>query len=321
MKVKHLLSMQDLTSKEIEAILDLSGELKQKLRKGEPHQLLYGKTLGMLFAKPSTRTRVSFETAMTQLGGHAIYMSLNDLQLGRSETIADTARTLSGYVDAVMARLFKHEDIVELARFSKVPVINGLTDTHHPCQTLADLMTIREKKGKLKGLKLAWVGDGNNVCNSLMLGCTLVGMNVSVSCPRGYEPSVDIVAQAKKNAAKTGAKVEISNDPKKAVTGADVIYTDVWTSMGQEKEREQRLTDFQGYQVNVELLKHAKKDVIFMHCLPAHRGEEVADAVIDGPHSVVWDQSENRMHAQKGILVVLMGTEKSSRKPKSGGRT
>jgi ornithine carbamoyltransferase len=196
MKVKHLLSMQDLTSKEIEAILDLSEELKQKLRKGEPHELLYGKTLGMLFAKPSTRTRVSFETAMTQLGGHSIYMSLNDLQLGRGETIADTARTLSGYVDAVMARLFKHEDIVELAHYSKVPVINGLTDMHHPCQTLADLMTIREKKGKLKGLKLAWVGDGNNVCNSLLLGCTLVGMNISVACPRGYEPPADIVAQA-----------------------------------------------------------------------------------------------------------------------------
>ena len=321
MKVKHLLSMQDLTSKEIEAILNLSEELKQKLRKGKPHQLLRGNTLGMLFAKPSTRTRVSFETAMTQLGGHAIYMGLNDLQLDRGETLADTARTLSGYVDAVMARLFKHEDVVELARFSKVPVINGLTDKHHPCQTLADLMTIREKKGKLKGLKLAWIGDGNNVCNSLMLGCTLVGMNVSVACPRSYDPPADIIAQAKKNAAKTGAKVEISNDPKKAVAGADVIYTDVWTSMGQDKEREQRLMDFRGYQVNVELLKHAKKDVIFMHCLPAHRGEEVAGAVIDGPHSVVWAQAENRMHAQKGILVVLMGAEKYLRKLKSGGRT
>ena len=321
MKVKHLLSMQDLTSKEIEAILNLSEELKQKLRKGKPHQLLRGNTLGMLFAKPSTRTRVSFETAMTQLGGHAIYMGLNDLQLDRGETLADTARTLSGYVDAVMARLFKHEDVVELARFSKVPVINGLTDKHHPCQTLADLMTIREKKGKLKGLKLTWIGDGNNVCNSLMLGCTLVGMNVSVACPRSYDPPADIIAQAKKNAAKTGAKVEISNDPKKAVAGADVIYTDVWTSMGQDKEREQRLMDFRGYQVNVELLKHAKKDVIFMHCLPAHRGEEVAGAVIDGPHSVVWAQAENRMHAQKGILVVLMGAEKYLRKLKSGGRT
>lgn len=320
MKVKHLLSMQDLTSKEIEAILDLSEELKQKLRKGESHQLLHRKTLGMLFAKPSTRTRVSFETAMTQLGGHAIYMGWNDLQLGRGETIADTARTLSGYVDAVMARLFKHEDIVELARYSKVPVINGLTDTHHPCQTLADLMTIRERKGKLKGLKLSWVGDGNNVCNSLLLGCTLVGMNVSAACPRGYEPLADIVAQAKNNAAKTGARVEISNDPKNAVAGADVIYTDVWASMGQEKERGQRLKDFQGYQVNVELLKHAKKDVIFMHCLPAHRGEEVTDDVIDGPHSVVWDQAENRMHAQKGILVLLMGAEKSLRKPESKGR-
>ncbi len=320
MKVKHLLSIQDLTSKEIGVVLDLSEELKQKLRRGEPHQLLHGKTLGMLFAKPSTRTRVSFETAMTQLGGHAIYMGWNDLQLGRGETIADTARTLSGYVDTVMARLFKHEDIVELARYSKVPVINGLTDMHHPCQTLADLMTIREHKGKLKGLKLAWVGDGNNVCNSLLLGCTLVGMSVSAACPRGYEPPADIVAQAKKNAAKTDAKVEISNDSKNAVAGADIIYTDVWASMGQEKEREQRLRDFQGYQVNAELLKHAKKDVIFMHCLPAHRGEEVTDTVIDGPHSAVWDQAENRMHAQKGILVMLMGAKKSLRKPKGKGR-
>jgi ornithine carbamoyltransferase len=310
MKVKHLLSMQDLTLKEIEAILDLSQELKQKLRKGEPHELLHGKTLGMIFAKPSTRTRVSFETAMTQLGGHAIYLGMSDLQLGRGETIADTARTLSRYVDAIMARLFGHEDIIELARHSSVPVINGLTDTHHPCQTLGDLLTIREHKGKLKGLTLAWVGDGNNVCNSLLLGCTLVGMNISVACPRGYEPPEDIVAQAKRNAAKTGAKIEISNDPKNVVAGADVIYTDVWTSMGQEKEREQRLKDFQGYQVNVELLKHAKKDVIFMHCLPAHRGEEVTDAVIDGPHSVVWDQAENRMHAQKGILVLFMGAKK-----------
>jgi ornithine carbamoyltransferase len=320
MNAKHLLSMQDLTLKEIEEILDLSEELKQKLRKGEPHELLHGKTLGMIFAKPSTRTRVSFETAMTQLGGHAIYLGMSDLQLGRGETIADTARTLSRYVDAIMARLFGHEDIVELARHSSVPVINGLTDTHHPCQTLGDLLTIREHKGKLKGLKLAWVGDGNNVCNSLLLGCTLVGMNISVACPHGYEPPADIVAQAKKNAAKTGAEIEISNDPKKAVADADVIYTDVWTSMGQEKEREQRLRDFQGYQVNVELLKRTKKDVIFMHCLPAHRGEEVTDAVIDGPHSVVLDQAENRLHAQKGILVLLMGAEKSLIKTKSKGR-
>ena len=306
LKGRHLLSPQDLSPEEIIAVLDKADELKRKLRRGEPHDLLKGKTLGMIFAKPSTRTRVSFETAMTQLGGHAIYMGMGDLQLGRGETIADTARTLSRYVDAVMARLFKHEDIVELARNSSVPVVNGLTDLLHPCQTLADLQTIREKKGRLKGLKLAWVGDGNNVCNSLLLGCTLVGMNISAACPKGYEPSAEIVEQARKNAKRSGAKLEIINDPKKAVAGADVIYTDVFVSMGQEAEREQRMKDFKGYQVNADLLKHAKKDVIFMHCLPAHRGEEVAVEVIDGPHSVVFDQAENRLHAQKAVLAMVM---------------
>jgi len=306
LKGRHLLSPQDLSPEEIIAVLDKADELKWKLRRGESHELLKGKTLGMIFAKPSTRTRVSFETAMTQLGGHAIYMGMGDLQLGRGETIADTSRTLSRYVDAVMARLFKHEDIVELARNSSVPVVNGLTDLLHPCQTLADLQTIREKKGRLKGLKLAWVGDGNNVCNSLLLGCTLVGMNISAACPKGYEPSAEIVEQARKNAKRSGAKLEIINDPKKAVEGADVVYTDVFVSMGQEAERERRVRDFKGYQVNGELLKRAKKDVIFMHCLPAHRGEEVAAEVIDGPHSVVFDQAENRLHAQKAVLAMVM---------------
>ena len=306
LKGRHLLSPQDLSPDEIEAVLDKAVELKQKLRRGESHEVLHGKTLGMIFAKPSTRTRVSFETAMTQLGGHAIYMGTGDLQLGRGETIADTSRTLSRYVDAIMARLFKHEDIVELARNSSVPVINGLTDMLHPCQTLADLQTIREKKGKLKGLKLAWVGDGNNVCNSLLLGCTLVGMNISAACPKGYEPNAEIVKQAQKNAKHSGAKLEIINEPKKAVVGADVIYTDVIVSMGQDAERERKLKDFKGYQVNAELLKHAKRDVIFMHCLPAHRGEEVAAEVIDGPHSVVFDQAENRLHAQKAVLAMVM---------------
>ena len=306
MKGKHLLSPQDLSPEEIEAVLDKAMELKQKLQRGEPHEVLHGKTLGMIFAKPSTRTRVSFEAAMTQLGGHAIYMGMGDLQLGRGETIADTARTLSRYVNAIMARLFKHGDIVELARNSSVPVINGLTDLLHPCQILADLQTIREKKGKLKGLKLAWIGDGNNVCNSLLLGCTLVGMNISAACPRGYEPDAETVKQARENAKHSGAKLEILNDPQKAVTGADVIYTDVLVSMGQEKEREQRMKDFKGYQVNAELLKHAKEDVIFMHCLPAHRGEEVAAEVIDGLHSVVFDQAENRLHAQKAVLAMVM---------------
>jgi len=304
--VKHLLSMQDLSPNEIEAILDDAAGLKEKLRRGEPHELLQGKTLGMIFEKPSLRTRVTFETGMTQLGGHAIYLAPADIQLGKRESVPDTARNLSRWVDAVMARLFKHDIIVELARHSSVPVINGLTDLHHPCQTLGDLLTIREHKGKLRGLKLAWVGDGNNVCNSLLLGCTLVGMNISAVCPHGYEPDASVVKQAKKNAEKSGAKLELLTNPKKAVAGADVIYTDVWVSMGQEKEAKRRMRAFKGYQVNAQLLKLAKPNAIVMHCLPAHRGQEITDEVIDGPRSVVLDQAENRMHAQKALLVSLL---------------
>ncbi|MFQ6130312.1 MAG: ornithine carbamoyltransferase, partial [Candidatus Hadarchaeaceae archaeon] len=281
--VKHLLSMQDLSPNEIEAILSEAAGLKEKLRRGEPHELLQGKTLGMIFEKPSLRTRVTFETGMTQLGGHAVYLAPTDIQLGKRESVPDVARNLSRWVDVVMARLFKHDIIVELARHSSVPVINGLTDLHHPCQTLGDLLTIRERKGKLRGLKLAWVGDGNNVCNSLLLGCTLVGMNISAACPRGYEPDISVVKQAKKNAGKSGAKLELLTDPKKAVAGADVIYTDVWVSMGQEKEAKQRMRAFKGYQVNAQLLKLAAPNAIVMHCLPAHRGQEITDEVIDGP--------------------------------------
>ncbi|MDH5443899.1 MAG: ornithine carbamoyltransferase [Hadesarchaea archaeon] len=304
--VKHLLSMQDLSSSEIKAILDEAAGLKEKLQKRESHELLKGKTLGMIFEKPSLRTRVTFETGMTQLGGHAIYLAPADIQLGERESVPDVARNLSRWVDVVMARLFKHDIIVELARYSSVPVINGLTNLHHPCQTLSDLLTIREHKGKLNGLKIAWIGDGNNVCNSLLLGCTLVGTNISVACPRGYEPPADIVNQARANAKKSGAKVELTTDPKKAVDGADVIYTDVWVSMGQEKEARERMKAFKDYQVNAQLLKGAKPDSIVMHCLPAHRGQEITDDVIDGPHSVVWDQAENRMHAQKALLVSLL---------------
>lgn len=306
MMLKHLLSMQDLSPNEIEAILDKAEGLKEKLRRGEPHELLQGKTLGMIFEKPSLRTRVTFETGMTQLGGHAIYLAPADIQLGKRESVPDAARNLSRWVDAVMARLFKHDIIVELARHSSVPVINGLTDLHHPCQTLGDLLTIREHKGKLRGLKLAWVGDGNNVCNSLLLGCTLVGMNISAVCPHGYEPDANVMTQAKKNAEKSGAKLELLTNPKKAVAGADVIYTDVWVSMGQEKEAKRRMRAFEGYQVNAQLLKLAKPNVIVMHCLPAHRGQEITDEVIDGPRSVVLDQAENRMHAQKALLVSLL---------------
>ncbi len=306
MKGKNLLSIQDLSAKEIEQLLDLADALKRDQKAGKGKELLHGKTLAMIFAKPSTRTRVSFETGMTQLGGHALYLGMNDLQLGRGETVADTARTLSRYVDVIMARLFKHQDAVELAKNSSVPVINGLTDLHHPCQTLGDLETIREHLGKLKGIKVAWVGDGNNVCNSLMLGCTLVGANFSAACPAGFEPPADVVSQAKKNGAKSGAKVEVQADPAKAVAGADVIYTDVWVSMGQEEETKKRMEVLKKYQLNAELVKKAKSSVIVMHCLPAKRGLEITDEVIDGPHSVVWDQAENRMHAQKAILVSVL---------------
>jgi len=304
--VKHLLSMQDLSPSEIKAILDEAARLKEKLQQRESHELLKGKTLGMIFEKPSLRTRVTFETGMTQLGGHAIYLAPADIQLGERESVPDVARNLSRWVDVVMARLFKHDIIVELARYSSVPVINGLTNLHHPCQTLSDLLTIREHKVKLNGLKIAWIGDGNNVCNSLLLGCTLVGTNISVACPHGYEPPTDIVKQARTNAKKSGAKVELTTDPKKAVDGADVIYTDVWVSMGQEKEARERMKAFKDYQVNAQLLKGAKPDSIVMHCLPAHRGQEITDDVIDGPHSVVWDQAENRIHAQKALLVSLL---------------
>jgi len=304
--VKHLLSMQDLSPSEIKAILDEAARLKEKLQQRESHELLKGKTLGMIFEKPSLRTRVTFETGMTQLGGHAIYLAPADIQLGERESVPDVARNLSRWVDVVMARLFKHNIIVELARYSSVPVINGLTNLHHPCQTLSDLLTIREHKGKLNGLKIAWIGDGNNVCNSLLLGCTLVGTNVSVACPHGYEPPADIVKQARANANKSGAKVELTTDPKQAVDGADVIYTDVWVSMGQEKEARERMKAFKDYQVNAQLLNGAKPDSIVMHCLPARRGQEITDDVIDGPQSVVWDQAENRMHAQKALLVSLL---------------
>ncbi|KUO39084.1 MAG: ornithine carbamoyltransferase, partial [Hadesarchaea archaeon DG-33] len=273
--VKHLLSMQDLSPSEIKAILDEAARLKEKLQQRESHELLKGKTLGMIFEKPSLRTRVTFETGMTQLGGHAIYLAPADIQLGERESVPDVARNLSRWVDVVMARLFKHDIIVELARYSSVPVINGLTNLHHPCQTLSDLLTIREHKVKLNGLKIAWIGDGNNVCNSLLLGCTLVGTNISVACPHGYEPPTDIVKQARTNAKKSGAKVELTTDPKKAVDGADVIYTDVWVSMGQEKEARERMKAFKDYQVNAQLLKGAKPDSIVMHCLPAHRGQEI----------------------------------------------
>jgi ornithine carbamoyltransferase len=299
--MKHLLSVNDLTEKEIHEIFRKTNELKKSNDK-----LLKDKTLGMIFAKPSTRTRVSFEVAMTQLGGHAIYMGMNDLQLGRGETIADTAKVLSRYVDVIMARLFDHNNIEELAQNAAVPVINGLTDLLHPCQALSDMYTIREKFKRLKGLKLVFIGDGNNnVTHSLLYACSKLGVNITVACPPGYEPMTEILVEAENNAGKSGAEVKLMQNPKEAVKDADIVYTDVWVSMGREKEKEKRMNDLKPYQVNSELLKNAKNAVV-MHCLPAHREQEITDEVMDGPRSIVFDQAENRLHVQKAILAMLV---------------
>jgi ornithine carbamoyltransferase len=263
--------------------------------------------LGMIFQKPSLRTRVSFDAGMLHLGGHALYLSPNEIQLGQRETVADVARVTSRYVDGIMARVFAHDHILELAQYSSVPVINGLSDYNHPCQGLADLFTIYEHFGKLDGLKLAYVGDGNNVAHSLMFGGALGGMHVAVATPEGYAPDKDVAARAREIGESTGGQITVTQDPADAVAGAHVIYTDVWTSMGQEEEQARRLQVFPPYQVNRELVEAASPEAIVMHCLPAHRGEEISAEVMDGPHSVVFDQAENRMHAQKAVLVELMG--------------
>ncbi|OGP72919.1 MAG: ornithine carbamoyltransferase [Deltaproteobacteria bacterium RBG_16_49_23] len=306
MKGKSLASLDHLTREEIEQILKASELLKFQLLRGQEHPLLKGKTLAMIFEKPSTRTRVSFEVGMWQLGGYALNLSAGDLQLGRGETIGDTARTLSRYVNGIMARVFSHQTILDLIQNSKVPVINGLSDFSHPCQGLADLFTVYEKKGRLDGLKLAYVGDGNNVAHSLIDGCSKVGMNIVLACPKGYEPDSKVVAQGKKEARKNGSEVRVTDDPKEAVKGADIIYTDVWASMGKEKEHAERVKILKPYQVNSKLVKGAKEDYIFMHCLPAHRGEEVTDEVADSKNSVIFDQAENRLHTQKALMALIM---------------
>ena len=305
--MKHLLTIADLSSDEVWQLLDLARELKEEWRKGGNRPLLKGKTLGMIFQKPSLRTRVSFDMAMIHLGGQALYLSPQEIQLGVRESVADVARVLSRYVDGIMARVFAHRDIEELAAYSRVPVINGLSDFNHPCQGLADLFTIYEKRGELKGLKLAYLGDGNNVCHSLLFGATRVGLDIAVATPSGYEPDAGVVQRAREFAEESGSQVLLTHDPVEAARDADVLYTDVWASMGQEAEREERLTVFPPYQVNAALVARASPDVLVMHCLPAHRGEEITDEVMDGPHSVVFDQAENRLHAQKAILVSLMG--------------
>jgi len=306
MKGKSLASLNDLTREEIEQILKTSELLKLQLLRGQDHPLLKGKTLAMIFEKPSTRTRVSFEIGMWQLGGYALYLSSTDLQLGRGETIADTAQVLSRYANGIMARVFAHQTILDLVKYSRVPVVNGLSDFSHPCQGLADLFTVYEKKGRLSGLKLAYIGDGNNVAHSLLYGCSKTGMNIVLGCPKGYEPNPKVVSEAKKDAKKNGCEVKVTNDPREAVKGADVVYTDVWASMGKEKEHDERVKILKPYQVNTELVKGAKEDYIFMHCLPAHRGEEVTNEVADSKNSVIFDQAENRMHTQKALLALII---------------
>ncbi|TEB07995.1 Ornithine carbamoyltransferase [Pelotomaculum schinkii] len=306
MKGRDFLNLQDYTPGEIGALLELAEELKEKQKSNVPHPYLQGKTLGMIFQKSSTRTRVSFEVAMYQLGGRPLFLNAGDLQLNRGESIADTARTLSRYLDGIMIRTYSHADVEELAKYAAIPVINGLTDLNHPCQIMADLMTVKEHKGQLAGLKLAYVGDGNNICHSLLFGCAKVGMSISVASPKDYWPQEQIVNQARQDALSAGAAVRITTDPVEAVSGADVVVTDVWASMGQEVEKAERVAVFAPYQVNRKLVAHAKPDYIFLHCLPAHRGEEVVEEVIDGSHSVVWDEAENRLHVQKAVLAALL---------------
>ncbi|RLI80487.1 ornithine carbamoyltransferase [Archaeoglobales archaeon] len=301
--MKHLISIADLTAEELNELLKLMEKLKEERYTGRATDYLKNKSLAMIFELPSTRTRISFEVAMTDLGGHALYLGWNELQLGRGEPIKDTARVLSRYVHAVMMRVREHSTIEEFAKYSTIPVINGLSNLEHPCQILADLLTIKEYKGDLSNVTLAWVGDGNNVCNSMILSSALTGMKVIVSTPKGYEPNENIV----KKALDMGANLVFESKPTKAVVEADVIYTDVWTSMGQEDEREKRLKDFRLYQVKQKLVDRAKDDVVVMHCLPAHRGEEITEEVIEGKHSIVFDQAENRLHAQKAVLLKLIG--------------
>ncbi len=301
---KDFLSVYDLTRRDFDRIFSHAANLKAMLKDGIIYQPLAGKTLGMVFDKSSTRTRLSFEAGMYQLGGLAIYLNSRDTQLGRGETIADTARIVSRYLDGVMIRTFSQESVEELARHATIPIINGLTDLMHPCQIVSDLFTIVERKGAYEGLKIAYVGDGNNVANSWIDAAAKLPFKLALACPKGYDPDARILERARKKAPKG---VTLYRDPVQAVKNADVVYTDVWASMGQEAEQEARAKVFENYQVNRKLLQHAKPDAVVMHCLPAHRGEEISAEVLDGPQSVVWDEAENRLHVQKAILEILMG--------------
>jgi len=300
---KDLISILDLSESELEGLIAEAGRLKEQRLKNQPHELLKGKNLAMIFEKSSTRTRISFEVGMNELGGHALFLNAEDMQIGRGEEIRDTARVTSRYVSGVMIRAYRHETITDFARYSSVPVINGLSDREHPCQLLADILTIKEHLGSTKGLKVAWVGDGDNVCNSFILASAITGMEIVVATPAGYLPPEDIVSIARSR----GGNVQIVDEPGKAVSDANVVVTDTWVSMGDESEREARLKAFRGFSVTAELIEEAADDAIFMHCLPAHRGEEVTDEVIESPQSVVFDEAENRLHAQKAVLVRLLG--------------
>ncbi|MDD3070847.1 MAG: ornithine carbamoyltransferase [Methanoculleus horonobensis] len=299
---KDFLSILDIDEYELESIVADAVRLKRLKSAGTAHELLRGRSLGMIFEKASTRTRVSFEVGMSDLGGHALFLNPQDMQLGRGEEVRDTARVLARYVDAVMIRAYSHATIEEFARYANIPVVNGLSDRLHPCQVLADIMTLSERFGDLHGLKLAWVGDGNNVCSSWLLSTALTGMEVAVASPSRYRPKDEIVDQARA----AGGKVTIVTDPDEAVRDADVLYTDIWVSMGDEQERAERLQALKSYTIDSRLLAQASPDALVMHCLPAHRGEEITDEVMEGPQSIVWDQAENRLHAQKALLVRLI---------------
>lgn len=299
--MQHLLKLLDMSKKEIIEVLDLADQLKYENKHKIQHKILEGKTLGMIFQKSSTRTRVSFEVGMYQLGGQALFLSANDLQIGRGEPIKDTARVLSRYLDGIMIRTFDQQDVEDLAKYGSIPIINGLTDFAHPCQVLADLMTIREHKGSLEGLKLCYIGDGNNMANSLIVGCLKMGMNVSIACPKNYQPSEEIIGFAKQY----GDCFEMSEDIMQCTNNADVLYTDVWASMGQESQLQERKRIFKNYQINSNVVSVAKKDVIVLHCLPAHREEEISEDVFE-QHLEIFDEAENRLHAQKAVLVKVM---------------
>jgi ornithine carbamoyltransferase len=302
LKGRSFTRVADWSRDELLEVLDLADDLKRLQQARDEHHLLPGRTLGMIFQKPSTRTRVSFEVGIYQLGGTGLYLSAGDLQLGRGETIKDTAVVLSRYLDAIMIRTFAQSDVEELAANASVPVINGLTDSAHPCQALADVMTIRERFGRLEGLKVVYLGDGNNVCASLMVACAKLGMDFVAATPSGYKPDEEVVRIARE----AGGTVELVDDPRAAVEGADVLYTDVWTSMGQEEERQQRLEDLTGFGIDAGMVKQAGEDAVVLHCLPAHYGEEITEDVLYGPQSAVWDQAENRLHAQKALMALVI---------------